>query len=164
LDVARVVIHGSFSKRIVLARVTANNSINAVNYLIDMGIQPFLVTSAVNAVLSQRLVRKLCADCKEPFTPSPALLQEIGYKLRPDIKFYKAVGCDACLQTGYSGLTGIFELLVPNETLSELIIAREPAKSILEAAANFGFAPLKKDGIIKAASGITTVEEILNVV
>lgn len=163
LDTAKIVVQGAFYKRIVIARVPANNCVNAINYLIDMGVQPFLITSALNAIIAQRLVRKLCDKCKEPFSPSQALLQEIGYKLRPDIKFYKAVGCSECNQSGYSGLTGIFELLMPSEGLNELIMSREPTKKIYEMLLSGGFIPLKKDGIIKAASGITTVEEVLNV-
>jgi len=163
LDTAKIVVQGAFYKRIVIARVPANNCVNAINYLIDMGVQPFLITSALNAIIAQRLVRKLCDKCKEAFSPSQALLQEIGYKLRPDIKFYKAVGCSECNQTGYSGLTGIFELLMPSESLNELIMSREPTKKIYEMLLSGGFIPLKKDGIIKAASGITTIEEVLNV-
>jgi type II secretory ATPase GspE/PulE/Tfp pilus assembly ATPase PilB-like protein len=162
LEVARIVIHSAFYKRIVIARLSANDSINAISYLIDMGIQPFLVTASLNAILAQRIVRRLCDHCKEAYQPSPALLKEIGYKLRPDIQFYKANGCEKCSNTGYSGLTGIFELFTPNETINELIIAKEARKTIIEAAIASGFIPLKKDGIIKAASGITTVEEVLN--
>ncbi len=160
LDVARIVIHSAFYKRIVIARLSANDSINAISYLIDMGIQPFLVTASLNAILAQRLLRKLCDHCKEAYEPSPALLKEIGYKIRPDIQFYKANGCEKCSNTGYSGLTGIFELFTPNETLNEMIIAKESRKNIIEEAITSGFIPIKKDGIIKAASGITTVEEV----
>lgn len=162
LDVARIIIHSAFYKRIVLARLTANDSINAISYLIDMGIQPFLVTAALNTILAQRLIRRLCDYCKEAYQPSPSLLKEIGYKLRPDIQFYKANGCEKCMNSGYSGLIGIFELFTPSEELNELIIAKESRKTLIEAAIGSGFIPIKKDGIIKAASGLTTIEEVLN--
>lgn len=162
LEVARIVIHSAFYKRIVLARLTANDSINAISYLIDMGVQPFLVTAALNAIITQRIVRRLCDYCKEAYEPSSSLLKEIGYKLRQDIQFYKANGCEKCLNKGYSGLIGIFELFIPTEALNELIIAKESRKTIIEAAIGSGFIPIRKDGIIKAASGLTTVEEVLN--
>ena len=160
-SVAKSVIQAAFAKRIVLARMSADNSINALQNFIDMGLQPFLVTSAVNMVLVQRLVRKLCS-CKEKYTPPEQLCQELG--IGKGTEFFKARGCSACRETGYSGQTGIFELLTMKEELSEMFIGRESPRRIREVAVNLGLIPLRQDGIVKAQEGITSLEEVFNVV
>lgn len=159
--VARAIVQASFSKRIVLGRILADNATNAIQNLIDMGLPPFLITSALNAILAQRLVRKLC-PCKEPYTPPLKLLEELGADTSAG--FFRPRGCPGCKHTGYSGYTGIFELLVMREELSTLIVAREPSRLIQETAVKLGLIPLKKDGISKAEQGITSIEEVLNVV
>lgn len=161
-EVAKAVVQAAFEKRIVLARMSANGSVNALQNLIDMGIQPFLVSSAVNAIVAQRLVRKLCEGCKEEYTPPNQLMQELG--LKPGIQFFRGKGCAQCGQTGYSGLLGLFELLDMRDELREMIIARESVRRIQEKALQLGMVLLKKDGIYKACKGLTSIEEVLNAV
>jgi type II secretory ATPase GspE/PulE/Tfp pilus assembly ATPase PilB-like protein len=161
-EVAKMVVQASFEKRIVLVRMSANNTVNALQNFIDMGIQPFLITSALNAILAQRLVRKICDHCKVAYEPPTQLLQELGLKV--GVQFYKGKGCSHCQNMGYSGITGIFELLVMKDELSEMIIARESSRRIREKASQLGMVELKKDGLYKACKGITSIEEVLNAV
>lgn len=161
-EVARAIVQGAFAKRIVVARMTSNDTISAISTLVDMGVQPFLVTAALNTVLSQRLVRKICAECRESYTPPPELLDELGYRLPANTLFHRGRGCEACDQTGMTGILGIFELFLPGEEVNDLIIARKPASTVREAALKGGMTPLKKDGVQKVIKGYTSVEEVLN--
>jgi len=162
-EVARSIIQGAFAARMVVARMTGNDSISAVQTLVDMGVQPFLVTASLNAVLAQRTVRKICDKCREPYEPPPAVIEELGYRLPDGTKFFHGKGCQACRGTGYRGVLGIFELFVPNEETNELIVARAPQNQVREAALTAGMTPLKKDGIQKAVKGYTPIEEVLSV-
>lgn len=161
-DVARLMIQGAFSKRIVIARMAAHDAANALVTLMDMGVQPFLLTAAVNAVLGQRLVRRVCQGCKEAYQPPEPVIAEIGYKMTPDIRFYRGVGCAACGGTGYRDHIGLFELLVPNEEINEMIVGRKSPGELREAAARTGMTPLKRDGVNKVVYGYTSIEEVLN--
>ena len=161
-SVAKTVVQAAFGKRIVLARMSANSSINALQNLIDMGIPPFLVSSAVNAILTQRLARRLCEHCKTPYTPPSSLIHDLG--LKPGVKFYRGEGCEQCGGTGYQGFIGLFELLTMGDELREMIVNREPARRIREKALALGMVELKKDGIYKAVKGMTSIEEVLNLV
>lgn len=161
-EVAKLVVQAAFAKRVVLARMSADNSVNAVQNMIDMGLPPFLVTSAVNAVLAQRLVRRLCEDCKEEYSPPERLLQEL--QLKPGMKFYRPRGCERCGGVGYVGFVGLFEYFTMKEELKEMFLARESSRRIRDRAAMLGMIPLKKDGIYKACKGLTSIEEVLNVI
>lgn len=161
-EVARLMLQGAFAKRIVLARMAAHDTANALVALMDMGVQPFLLTAAVNAVLAQRLVRRICDGCKEGYTPPEQVITEIGYKMRPDVQFYRGRGCAACGGTGCRGYIGIFELLVLNEDINNLLVARKTPNDIRDAAAKAGMSSLKRDGINKVVMGYTSVEEVLN--
>lgn len=161
-EVARLMIQGAFSKRIVLGRMAAHDAVNALVTLMDMGLQPFLITAAVNAVLSQRLLRRLCDGCKQPFAPPPQVIAEIGYKMPDNIQFYRGMGCAACGGSGYRGHIAIFELLLLNETVNEMLVARKSPQEIRDAAAKQGMVSLKRDGVNKVVMGFTSIEEVLN--
>lgn len=161
-EVARLMIQGAFSKRIVIGRMAAHDASNALVTLMDMGVQPFLITAAVNTVLAQRLVRRICDRCKEGYAPSEQLVADIGYKMRPDLQFFRGKGCAACGGTGYRGYIGIFELLSLGEEVAELLVGRRSAQEIREAAAAKGMVSLKRDGMNKAVMGYTSIEEVLN--
>lgn len=161
-EVARLMIQGAFSRRIVVARMSAHDAANAVSTLVDMGVQPFLLTAAVNAVLAQRLVRRVCQSCKEAYAPPEQILADIGYKMTPDIRFYRGRGCAACGGTGYRDHIGLFELLVLNEQINELIVGRKSPAELREAAAATGMIPLKRDGVNKVVYGYTSIEEVMN--
>ncbi|RME85139.1 MAG: type II/IV secretion system protein [Planctomycetota bacterium] len=160
-EVAKMTVQAAFGKRIVLARMSSNSAIGALQNFIDMGIQPFLVSSAINTILAQRLARKLCEKCKEEYVAPNQLIQELG--LKPGILFYKPKGCEECHNTGYNGFIGIFELLTMGDEIREMVIGRESPKRIQERARQLGMIELKKDGIYKAVKGITSIEEALNV-
>lgn len=163
-EVARLAVQGGFARRVVLARMSANNSINALQQLIDMGVPPFLVTGSVNASLNQRLVRRLCAKCRQPYEPPPALIAELGVSFKPGTQLYKGAGCPECEGKGYRGYMAVFELYVPTEELSEMFMSRAGVKEILKRATEISLVPLKMDGAQKAAAGLVTVEDVLNAV
>lgn len=163
-EVARVAVQGGFARRIVFARQSANNAINAVQSLIDMGVPPFLVTGAVIASLNQRLVRRLCQSCKQAYEPSAALMAELGVRFPPGTPLYKAVGCPQCEGKGFRGNMALFELYIPNEEMSEMFMSRASVKEIMRRAAEISLIPLKFDGAQKAASGFVTIEDVLNAI
>ena len=130
-----------------------------------MGIEPFLVTSSVVAILAQRLVRVICDHCKEEYKPDEESLRNIG--LDPaaigDNKIYRGRGCPSCLNTGYAGRTGIFELMILDENLKHLILKSSDANIIKHLAVEQGMATLQQDGAQKVLNGITTIEEVFRV-
>jgi type II secretory ATPase GspE/PulE/Tfp pilus assembly ATPase PilB-like protein len=154
-------VQSAFAKRLVFGRVVANDTVNGIQVLLDMGIKPFLVAASIYCALAQRLVRKLCPKCREQYTPSPALIQEIALPLNNTVKFYRKTGCSACNQTGFQGSVALFELLVPTEEIREMISSRKSPQEIRHKAVDKGMLSLKKDGIKKAFQGLTTVEEVL---
>jgi type II secretory ATPase GspE/PulE/Tfp pilus assembly ATPase PilB-like protein len=133
--------------------------------LIDMGIEPFLVASSVEAVLAQRLVRTICKHCKVEQTVDPAYLRRIGFP-EDEIgtaKFWKGAGCEKCRDLGYQGRMGIYELLVVSEAVRPLIMNRSPASTIAQRAMEAGMRTLRTDGWNKVRAGQTTIEEVLRV-
>lgn len=163
-DVARLAVQGGFARRVVFARMSANNAITAVQSLIDMGVPPFLVTGAVIGSLNQRLVKKLCQACKQAYEPPPALIAELGIRFAPGTQLYKAVGCAQCENKGTKGYMSLFELYIPNEELSEMFMSRAPVKEISRKAAEINLIPLKYDGAQKAAAGFVAIEDVLNAI
>lgn len=161
-EVAKSIIHGAFAARVVVARMSGNDTISALHTLVDMGIQPFLVTACLNGAVAQRLVRKLCDKCRQPYQPTPSMIEEIGYRLPPDTTFFRGNGCDHCTGTGYRGNLGIFEFFLPSEQTHQLMIARASQDQVREAALQAGMTPLKKDGIQKALKGYTSIEEVMH--
>jgi type II secretory ATPase GspE/PulE/Tfp pilus assembly ATPase PilB-like protein len=159
---ARSAIQGAFAKRWVLCRMTANDTINALQNIIDMGVQPFLVAASLAALLNQRLLRRLCPNCREAYPVTEALQKELGFRLPEDAKFYKAKGCPSCEGTGYSGVVAVFEILIPSEEFNKLVVAKSPVQALRQQASKEGAVSLKMDGIRKAMSGLATLEDVLN--
>lgn len=130
-----------------------------------MGIEPFLVTSSVIAILAQRLIRVICSNCKEGYIPDEESLKNIG--LTPEMlggrQIYRGKGCPACLNTGYKGRTGIFELMLMNEAIQNLILKTSDANAIKQKAVEYGMITLRQDGAQKVLDGITTIEEVFRV-
>jgi general secretion pathway protein E len=127
-----------------------------------MGIEPFLVSSSVSAILAQRLVRRVCAHCRTPYAPSPAEVARLG--LPPgDYQFFHGAGCAECTQTGYRGRLGIFEIIVMDEGLRALILTHADAGTVREYAEAHGVKNLREDGAAKVMAGLTTTEEVLRV-
>ncbi len=165
-ETAEIAIQASLTGHLVLSTIHTNDAPSATTRLIDMGIEPFLVSSSLIGVLAQRLARTICSHCKEAYTPPVEALHRLG--LRPEegeeIVFYRGRGCDRCKGTGYKGRTGIFELMVMSEAIRELVLKGASAAQIRDQAVAEGMKTLAEDGILKVLEGVTTVDELLRVV
>jgi len=164
-ETADIAVQSALTGHLVFSTLHTNDSPSAITRLVDIGVEPFLISSSVLAVLAQRLVRVLCADCKQPYAPRTVYLQSIG--LRPE-RFaerpvFKAAGCEKCFQTGYRGRIGIFEIMLMSEELKSLIIQTYDANRIKALAVQEGMVTLREDGIEKVLEGLTTLEEVLRV-
>jgi general secretion pathway protein E len=161
-ETAEIAIHASLTGHLVFSTLHTNDAASAATRLIDMGIEPFLVASSVVAVLAQRLIRKVCPDCKQAYHPDDEELIRLGVvpgKMKPT--FYRGTGCPACTQTGYRGRTGIHELLVLDDEVRRLIGNKADAAAIRQAAVSKGMILLKEEAAEKIFAGITTTEEVM---
>jgi general secretion pathway protein E len=165
LETAEIAIQAALTGHLVFSTLHTNDSSSAVTRLIDMGIEPFLVTSSVNAILAQRLVRRLCKNCRESFEPDIESISSIG--ITPDMlagrTIYRDRGCSSCQQTGYKGREGIFELMVIDEDIQSLILRTSDANAIKNLAVEHGMITLRIDGARKVLEGITSIEEVFRV-
>lgn len=161
LDTAYLVIQAALTGHLVLSTLHTQDAPGAVRRLLDMGVDPFLINSSLTGIVSQRLVRMICKDCKEEWEPSDWVSDTIkGHK---KMKFFRGKGCDSCAHFGYRGRTAIHELLEVDEPMRRLIAQDADSKELRKQAVESGMIPLKEDGIAKAGQGITTVEEVLRV-
>ena len=140
-----------------------NDAPSAVTRLVDMGIEPFLIASSLIGVLAQRLVRTICSRCKEEYVPTAEELRGIGADVHKVKKLWRGHGCVACQNTGYLGRTGIYELMLVDDEVRRLILARVDANSIKSKAREHGMITLQSDGTDKVLAGITTTEEVSRV-
>ncbi|MFA0739657.1 MAG: hypothetical protein LKKZDAJK_002779 [Candidatus Fervidibacter sp.] len=162
-ETAEIAIHSALTGHLVFSTLHTNDAPGAITRLIEMGIEPFLVASSVEGVLAQRLVRKICPRCKEPYRPSQAVwdyLVQQGFVEAGEPILRHGRGCNECRFTGYSGRTGIFELLVMDDELRDLVLRKASSHEIRAAAMEKGMRTLYQDGMLKVALGITTVEEV----
>ena len=164
-ETAQIAVQSALTGHLVLSTLHTNTAAGAITRLQDMGIEPYLITSSVNGVLSQRLVRRLCEHCKEAYQPDEAVIQKTGlHRLnlghRP---LYKAVGCNHCRQSGYSGRTGVHELLVIDDAMRRSILDGKDSSSLHQQAMNAGMHTLYQDGLRKVMDGVTTLDELLRV-
>ena len=166
VETAEIAIHASLTGHLVLTTIHTNDASSALTRLADMGIEPYLIASAVIGVASQRLVRLLCPQCKQP-APIPkeivSWLQSQVKEPLPPAEFQRPVGCAQCRHTGYQGRTGIFEILVVTEALRRRALGRGSAAELAEIARSEGMLSLRADGMLKAMQGLTTIEEVLQV-
>ena len=163
-ETADIAMKASLTGQLVLSTLHTNDAPSAITRLIDMGVEPFLVASSVTLIEAQRLVRKLCTKCREPFEPGKALLERLELGPSSNATFFKAAGCRACNQTGYRGRMGIIEVFQVDEHVRELVVTRAPSWQIKEhAVKHLGMTPLRQDGIKKAGLGLTTLEEVIAV-
>jgi type II secretion system protein E len=165
LETAEIAIRAALTGHLVFSTLHTNDSASAFTRLIDMGIEPFLVASSVEAVLAQRLVRTICPHCKTPQKVERDYLRKIGFPADEieTAKFWHGAGCDACRQLGYQGRLAIYELLLLTENLRPLILNRSPASTIAQRAIDAGMRTLRADGWNKVRNGLTTIEEVLRV-
>ena len=166
-ETAGMATHAALTGHLVLSTLHTNDAAGALPRLINMGIEPFLITSSINAIVAQRLVRKVCPKCNAPASIPEALMKEIEteigrFNLPKPYKFIEGKGCAECNQ-GYSGRIGIYEVLQMSEKIEELAVKKRPASEINQAAVADGMVTLKQDGLLKAAQGLTSVSEVLRV-
>jgi len=166
LETAEIAIQAALTGHLVFSTLHTNDSATAITRLIDMGIEPFLVTSSVNAIMAQRLVREICSDCRQAYFPETESLMELGLTkemLHTDGFLYRGAGCLECLNTGYKGRTGIYEILVMSDTIKSTILKTSDSNIIKKQAIEEGLHTLREDGARKVEDGITTIEEVLRV-
>ncbi|PTY04460.1 pilus assembly protein PilB [Verrucomicrobia bacterium LW23] len=163
LETAQIAIQASLTGHLVFTTLHTNDAPGAVARLIDMGVEPFLIAATLEGVLGQRLVRKLCPNCKTPYEPSEDILEQIGLSAHEvgDKIFYYGSGCDFCNNTGYKGRKGIYELLDVTEPIRELITNRAPSIVIRQKAIELGMVTLRSDGLRSIFDGDTSIEEVL---
>ncbi|MFI4911450.1 MAG: type II secretion system ATPase GspE [Sedimentisphaeraceae bacterium JB056] len=163
-ETARMAIQSSLTGHLVFSTLHTNDSASSVSRLIDLGVEPYLVSSSVLAVLAQRLVRRICPYCKMPYKPATREMRELGLgEDKESTHFYTGQGCEKCFNTGYRGRIGIYELLVVNEELRDLISENRPAGVIKRKALEEGLKTLRMDGARKVLAGQTTIAEVLRV-
>ncbi|MFC1540523.1 GspE/PulE family protein [Candidatus Margulisiibacteriota bacterium] len=160
LETAEISVHAALTGHLVLSTLHTNDSASAVTRLVDMGVEPFLISSSIIGIIAQRLVRVICPACKKAIQPSAQVIKAFP-SLKKDAKFYFGEGCSACKGIGYKGRTVIGELLIINEKIKELVIAKASASVIKRASEEAGMMNMRQNGLDKALAGITTIDEVL---
>jgi type II secretory ATPase GspE/PulE/Tfp pilus assembly ATPase PilB-like protein len=172
LETATMAIQSALTGHVVLSTLHTNDAAGAIPRLIDMGIEPFLITSSTNAIVAQRLVRKICDHCKEKYDLPPEALTEVKAEIekipadskpKANLQFFKGKGCSQCNDTGYRGRFGIFEALPVSDQIKQLALKRVSGSELTKKAIEEGMITLKQDGILKALNGDTTLEEVWRV-
>jgi len=163
LETAEISVQASLTGHLVFSTLHTNDAPSTIARVLDLGLEPFLFTATVEAIVAQRLVRTICPRCKEQITPTQEILQELN--LRPeDVEgktFYRGRGCDYCRGTGYSGRTGIYEIMIMNDEIRDLVMQRASTQTIREQARKAGMRTLRESGLMAIFDGLTTVEEIV---
>jgi general secretion pathway protein E len=167
-ETAEIAIQASLTGHLVFSTVHTNDAPGAITRLVDMGVEPYLVGSSLVGVLAQRLVRVLCKECREAYLPTPEELREVT--LKPDAArqatggmIYRPVGCDACNKTGYRGRNGIYEIMLVDDDIRELVVKKTDSGTIKRAAVKHGMRTLMDDGAAKVLRGMTSIAEVLSV-
>jgi len=165
-ETAQVAVQSALTGHLVLSTLHTNDAAGSIMRLLDMGVQDYLLTSAVIAIQAQRLVRTLCAECREAYTPLDEVVERLGLNRFADhrpITLHRAVGCEHCGDTGYSGRLAILEILLMSDAIRELVLKRCDVSEIARIAAEQGMVTMRDDGLQKAVAGDTTIEEVLRV-
>ena len=167
-ETAQIAIESALTGHLVLSTLHTNDAPGALSRLTEMGIEPFLTSSAVDCVLAQRLARRLCTQCREPYTATKEMLRKNDFPPevcnRDDVVLYRAKGCSRCNTTGYKGRLGLYEVMIVSEAIRRLTVERKSADEISRVAAAEGMKSLREDGIDKVLLGMTSVEEIARVI
>jgi type IV pilus assembly protein PilB len=159
-DTARIAVQAALTGHLVLSSLHTNDATSAVTRLVNIGIEPYLVSASLVAVLAQRLVRKICTNCKEPYEPQPNVRRAVERTAGQVETFYHGVGCPKCRKSGFLGRIGIYELLVPDDAMRDRISANPNVVELRTMAMTAGMIALRDDGMGKVKAGITTVEEV----
>jgi len=164
-ETAEIAIRAALTGHLVFSTLHTNDAPSSIARLIDMGVNPFLIASSVQAIMAQRLCRKICSNCKEPFHPGEKTLVDVGFpeEMLQGAQFARGAGCQACNYTGYRGRTGIFELLVMSEDIKELVLQSQPSNVLKAAAVRGGMRVLRNDGFRKVSLGMTSIVEVVRV-
>jgi type IV pilus assembly protein PilB len=162
-ETSNIAVQAALTGHLVLSTLHTNDAPGAVTRLIDLGVAPFLIGASLTSVLAQRLVRKICSNCKEEYEPAVSIKKMVEKQLGSGMKFYRGAGCKKCRNTGYLGRIAIHELFVPNLEIQELITRNTSFKEIRDAAMRSGMVSLRLDGLQKAKAGITSIDEVLRV-
>jgi type IV pilus assembly protein PilB len=163
-ETARIAVEAAMTGHLVFTTLHTNDAPQAMTRLVEMGVEPFLVASAIECVLAQRLARKLCTRCCEGYTPSPEIAEQVGVPPAEDPTFYRPVGCNNCAGTGYRGRIALVELMQVTEEVERLTVERRSSDEIRHVAIDQGMRSLRDDGMIKVRMGITSLEEVLRIV
>jgi type IV pilus assembly protein PilB len=166
-ETAKIAVESAMTGHLVLATLHTNDAPGALTRLTDMGVEPFLTSSSVDCVIAQRLARRLCERCKNPVEVERAVLEEAGFPfelMKGEPSFHEPVGCERCGGTGYRGRLGIYEFMIMTEKIRSLLLSRASDDEIAHAAREAGMAPLRADGLLKAARGRTSIGEVLRTV
>ncbi|MCK4257724.1 MAG: type II secretion system ATPase GspE [Halanaerobiales bacterium] len=163
LETAQMAIQAALTGHLVFSTIHTNDSASTIARLIDMGLEDYLIASTIRCILAQRLVRKICPNCKEKYQPHSSKLKVLGVHLQDGLNFYRGVGCDTCNNNGYLGRLGIYELLIISPEIEEMISQNRNGNEIKKLACAQGMVTLREDGILKVKQGLTTIEEILRV-
>ncbi len=167
LETAEIAIESALTGHMVLSTLHTNDAPSATIRLIDMGIEPFLISATIIGVLAQRLGRRICTECKEYYEVPAVDLRKFGFKPSDPtqmVQLARGRGCDRCRQTGYRGRIGFYELMKMNAELAEMVVRRAPLSDLKEAAKANGMTELREDGLLKVLEGITTPEEVMRTV
>lgn len=162
-ETAAIAVQASLTGHLVLSTLHTNDAPASITRLINIGVEPYLISAALNAVLAQRLVRKICPACKEPFEPSGDMQEFLELQGLGGATLFKGKGCDRCRKTGYVGRLGIYELLVMDDTLRDMVTRNPDVTSLRKYCRERGLVTLREDGMQKVMKGLTTVDEILRV-
>jgi general secretion pathway protein E len=161
LETAQVAVQVALTGHMILSTLHTNDAASGVTRLLDMGVEDYLIVSTVNAILAQRLVRKLCLACRQPYEVSTLLASKLGLMLEAPERFYQAHGCEVCGGTGYHGRTTLLEILPMTDGIRRLVLDHASAGDIRAAAMAAGMRTMLAHGLEKARSGLTTLEEVL---
>jgi type II secretory ATPase GspE/PulE/Tfp pilus assembly ATPase PilB-like protein len=163
-ETAAMAIQSSLTGHLVFSTLHTNDAAGAISRLLDFGVEPYLVSSSLLCVLAQRLVRRICPDCRQPYEAPAHELRELGLgEDSKDVVFYTGAGCAKCFDTGYRGRTGIYELMTINEDIRDMIYKRQTAGAIKRKALEYGMQTLRMDGARKVQEGVTTIAEVMRV-
>jgi type IV pilus assembly protein PilB len=162
-ETAQLMVRAALTGHLVFSTLHTNDAAGAVPRLIDMGVEPFLISATLEAVLGQRLLRSICPNCRESYKPNESLLAQLEISKRDigDRKFFYGKGCDVCNNTGYKGRKGIYELMKITDPVRELINERAPTVVLKQKAVELGMVTLRQDGLRSIFAGDTTIEEVL---
>ncbi len=164
LETAQIAFQASLTGHLVFSTLHTSSTIETISRLLDMGLEPYIVASSLTAVLAQRLVRRVCRACAVPWTPPDDLRHQLGFPLPPlEGHLYQARGCGECSQTGYRGRLGIFELMLVDDSMRDLIKSRSTSVQFKKYLAEKSLPTLRRDGVAKAIAGLTTVDEVMRV-